>query len=476
MKNKLLRNVLIILCSFILITLGIVLGLGYHYTRTFTISTWVNHVYCTGKTPEEVNQELLQDAEAPFLEISDGEGSLFSLSPESVGMTLSYMNGLEELLQSQGRTVMVEEIGNAVEAMSRPVTEGGYEIRPEISVDPDLLQEALCELPFVKEEAARPGELAIVYDEEAGYILSDGLKNRLDQQALADYVLECIDRGEYQICLEDADIYRDLPCEEADLAVLDQWQALQEYISCGIVYDMGAEQIVLAGKIASDFIGRTEEGEISFDSDGQPIIDEAKIEAFIDELAESYDTYGKELTFTATSGETKTVPYVNYGTQLDTAKEKKYLKDAFLSKVTEVHTPSYIHQGYARGLNDIGDTYIEVDMGNQKLYAYLEGELLVETDIVTGNVKRKMSTPEGVVHIYNKQKNRTLRGPGYASFVKYWMPVKGGVGLHDASWRDEFGGEIYKTGGSHGCINIPSDVMPEIYENFEIGVPVILFY
>ena len=60
--------------------------------------------------------------------------------------------------------------------------------------------------------------------------------------------------------------------------------------------------------------------------------------------------------------------------------------------------------------------------------------------------------------------------------MKYWMPVKGGIGLHDASWRKEFGGEIYKTNGSHGCINIPRDVMKEIYENFEVGTPVIMFY
>ena len=115
-------------------------------------------------------------------------------------------------------------------------------------------------------------------------------------------------------------------------------------------------------------------------------------------------------------------------------------------------------------------------MGNQKLYAYLKGELLVETDIVTGNVKRKMSTPEGVVHIYNKQRNRTLRGPGYASFVKYWMPVRGGIGLHDAGWRKEFGGEIYKTEGSHGCINMPTKTAAALYDRIEKGCLVACYY
>ena len=140
------------------------------------------------------------------------------------------------------------------------------------------------------------------------------------------------------------------------------------------------------------------------------------------------------------------------------------------------HVPAYIHEGYVRGLDDIGDTYIEIDMTDQRMYYYVEGELTLETDVVTGNTGRRMGTPQGINFVYAKQRNRTLRGADYASFVKYWMPVKGNVGIHDASWRGKFGGQIYKTNGSHGCINTPSDVMSELYELAEVGTPVIMFY
>ena len=69
-----------------------------------------------------------------------------------------------------------------------------------------------------------------------------------------------------------------------------------------------------------------------------------------------------------------------------------------------------------------------------------------------------------------------LRGPNYATPVDFWMPVKGSIGLHDADWRKEFGGDIYLTNGSHGCVNIPPEVMPTIYDEYEIGTPVIMFY
>ena len=73
-------------------------------------------------------------------------------------------------------------------------------------------------------------------------------------------------------------------------------------------------------------------------------------------------------------------------------------------------------------------------------------------------------------------KNRVLRGPNYASFVNFWVPVRGSIGIHDAPWRSEYGGEIYKTNGSHGCINTPYEEMEKIYDHVEIGTPVVMFY
>ena len=170
--------------------------------------------------------------------------------------------------------------------------------------------------------------------------------------------------------------------------------------------------------------------------------------------------------------------YSTYGTKLDTEAEKEYLVKALGEERTqeELHIPAYKQEGFVRGLDDIGDTYIEVDMTGQHMYYYVDGELKLDTDVVTGNTGRRMGTPEGINYVYNKQRNRVLRGADYATPVKYWMPVKGAVGIHDAGWRKEFGGEIYKRNGSHGCINTPPDIMAELYDMVEIGTPVIMFY
>lgn len=74
-----------------------------------------------------------------------------------------------------------------------------------------------------------------------------------------------------------------------------------------------------------------------------------------------------------------------------------------------------------------------------------------------------------------KQENAILRGENYESKVTFWMPFNGNIGIHDASWRYSFGGEIYKGNGSHGCVNAPKYLAKTIFENIEDGTPIICY-
>ena len=144
----------------------------------------------------------------------------------------------------------------------------------------------------------------------------------------------------------------------------------------------------------------------------------------------------------------------------------------------ETRTPVYKQVSYTGidGLDDIGSTYIEVDMTDQMMYYYVNGRQELSTPVVTGNTSLGRGTPQKVCYIYFKQRNRVLRGEDYATPVSYWMAVYGNIGIHDATWRRKFGGSIYKTGGSHGCINTPFDEVSKLYDMAEVGTPVIIFY
>lgn len=126
-------------------------------------------------------------------------------------------------------------------------------------------------------------------------------------------------------------------------------------------------------------------------------------------------------------------------------------------------------------LNDVGD-YVEVDLKNQHVYAYIGGSLITDAPCVSGLAGTGRETPAGIYHIYYKQSPAVLKGEGYASPVSFWMPFNGGIGLHDATWRSSFGGNIYTYDGSHGCINLPYDAAKTIYENAYEWMTVICYH
>ena len=137
--------------------------------------------------------------------------------------------------------------------------------------------------------------------------------------------------------------------------------------------------------------------------------------------------------------------------------------------------PIYTQTALGTRDDDIGNTYVEINLTTQSLWFYKDGKLIVQGDVVTGNVSRGNGTPQGTYILNYKQKNATLKGSNYSSDVKYWMPFNCNIGIHDASWRSDFGGEIYKTSGSHGCVNAPEYLAKKIYENIEAGTPIICY-
>lgn len=468
--NKILLSVLLLIClSFI----GYFL-LAIYYRNGFAVNTWINGVYCTGKSVEEVNSELLAKVEAPIIIITDSEGVAYEISLADADYQEDYVTMLHKFKQEQNPYFWIDNV----------TFHRNHEVNPLISYDMDKLKGLFYDLPCVQKELNIEPDYFIAWNAVVeGYQLYDTLSGRMDVDRAFLGVVNAIDAGETIIDLKSLDCYYDIAMTAGQEQTKVLWEKIDAFQNCDLVYDMGAEKIEFPPAVTSRLLVTSGEGNNLplLDENGELMLNREAVEAFVSDLAAQYDTYGKEREFNSTRGDVITLTKGNYGTTLNQKAEVEYLMENLLAPelhtgVKVEHIPEYKREAFARGLDDIGGTYIEIDMTTQKLYYYVDREIKVETDVVTGNMRRKMGTPSGVYYVYNKQTDRILRGQGYASPVDYWMPVKGGVGIHDADWRKEFGGDIYKTNGSHGCINVPPEVMPELYEMVEIGTPVIMFY
>lgn len=121
------------------------------------------------------------------------------------------------------------------------------------------------------------------------------------------------------------------------------------------------------------------------------------------------------------------------------------------------------------------NSYVELDITRQKVWLYVNGACVLESPCVTGNVNKGNGTPTGTFFLSYKERNATLEGEDYSSFVGYWMPFNGGIGFHDATWRKEFGGNIYLNNGSHGCVNLPLEKAKVLYQYISKSMPIIVY-
>ena len=120
-------------------------------------------------------------------------------------------------------------------------------------------------------------------------------------------------------------------------------------------------------------------------------------------------------------------------------------------------------------------TGIEVSIDNQYLWLYMDGKLEVETPIVSGDIRRGDATPRGNYKIYWITTDTYLKGRTWNDYVSHWAPFYKAYGIHDARWRTEFGGDIYKTDGSHGCVNVPIEAMNKIASLYFEQMPVVVY-
>lgn len=453
----------------------------YYFGSRFNPNVWINGVYCTGKTLDEINSELVARTQLPKEFVINGYTDCLEETAGSESISLEDVSFAVDYSVELKRVKDIESPRKWIVSFNRS---GNYTIYPNYTFDEQALADSIKTLKIYTQEA-NPLDFYIKYvGEKQGYTYYDGTKNRLNQEEALKSVSQKLAVGEYSADWIREELYKDAELTANQKKAQDLWNELQVYATKGPFYDFEEDGFQIANYDMLGFLKKGSDNLPVKDTTGHFVLKTEAIEAYVDSMADEYDTYDKKWEFSSTSGGLVPVQGVTYGGTIDRDLEKQWLTE-YMTKivngeaVTEeerVRIPEYTRKPYYRGKTSVGSTYIEVDMGEQKLYYYEKGKLQLETEIVTGNMKRKMNTPEGVNFVYGKARNRILRGPNYATFVKYWMPVKGNIGIHDASWRKEFGGDIYETNGSHGCINLPTDKAGELFEQVEMGTPVIMFY
>lgn len=321
-----------------------------------------------------------------------------------------------------------------------------------------------------------------------GYVIIPEIQGagEIDFENLVGSIQTSLYNEEFKVNIASTESYIPPKVKENDLK--DELKTLQKIFNTYINYDFDYTTEKLTGKQLIDLI--------NIDSRGKITADRKKCEKYIESLAKKYDTYNTERKFKATLQGNITIPTgsdARYGWWIYKEKMCDELVELLeKGKSVEKANPVYYSEdgfdyiGFKSARSekdDIGKTYVEIDLTNQKLWYYLDGKRKLECSIVSGQSSSQARITEaGVYRVWFKAPNYRMKGTNsdgetWDSNCSYWTSVSPvGIGLHDAQWRSSFGGQIYKTNGSHGCINMPLDAAKYVYDNVEFNTPVVMYY
>lgn len=430
----------------------------FYYQTHFVGGTVIDQVDVSGKTIENLEAQIADYTLSVIQRQSDGTTLEEDIPGSKIGLSYSSTEPFEDILENQNAWLWFLR------------QEESHELTDLISFDPSSLEAEMEGLRGFQEDFVTEPEDAYItdYDPQEGFQLVEEIQgNRLNHKKTSEALEAAVETLSERVDLDEADCYEKPRITRESEELKAALAKLQAYTDTTITYTFGQQKEVLDGSVISGWLT----------IDGSDVtLEQAQVEEYVSSLRKKYDTVFRPRTFQTSYGAQVTIKNGDYGWWMDTEQEVKELTEQIEEGKSGERVPVYRQTAASYDTPDYGDTYVEINLTAQHLFLYKDGQMILESDFVSGNVSRGYTTPGGIFGLTYKQRDATLTGETYRTPVSFWMPFNNNIGMHDATWRVDFGKNIYLTNGSHGCINLPYSVAKEIYGYVEKGTPVICYY
>lgn len=446
----------------ITIIVGVILAIyvyfSIYYRSHFFPNTQIGETNVSGMTAKEAAQSIKSEVNDYLLTVFDRDGNKFHIAGIDISYDYETAGEEEKLLETQSNFLWPVKLGHdKVLDMEQSITYDSQQLKKQMN---DLT----CMNP---DNMTAPTDAYLDLTDNGYELIPETSGNTLISEKVYTQLKASVENGETEVTLPDS-CYEQPQVTSEDEVLSKCISDIKSYLGAVITYDIEGQNEVVNDAVISSWLEVSDDYEVTFQEDA--------VTSYIQKLASNYNTYGDVRKFKTSKGDTIEIGGGDYGWVIDKEAEKEKLLEEVKKGTIVTREPIYSQTALYRSENDIGDTYIEVDYTNQHFWYYEKGVVKIESDMVSGNISKGNGSPDGVFKIVYKKSPAVLRGEDYESDVTYFMPFAYNVGFHDATWRSKFGGAIYKTSGSHGCLNLPKDIATQLYEQVETGTPVIAFY
>ncbi len=433
-------------------------------SRFFLDHTYVNGVDCSAMTVGEAAEALQKTwNEKTFLITENGK-----TIGEICDLDLEYT--VKDQLRKKKQLPLYRLLWRYITGEEQRIT-----VKMEVEKPTESLSAQIDEMKFLKRRyKIRTRDAYVDLSDREFRIVKEVQGDNVNQMRFEKAVLRCIEKGQFSLDYKESDYYAVPGVRAEDKELLEYRQYCQKWLSQKITYQFYDGNYTLTPKQINSMM--------TVEKETRTVSTKA-VRRFVRKLADDHNTVGTSRTFRSAEKGNIRVSGGNFGYIIDEKAEVKKLTKNLKNGKDVRRQPEYSQRPYrsGNGNGDIGTSYVEIDLSRQKLWLFQNGRRITSCSVVTGNVADGFATPSGVYYLSYKSRDAVLRGSNkdgskYETPVKYWMPFNRGIGMHDASWRSAFGGEIYRKGGSHGCINMPPASAELVYSYISPGYPVVVHY
>ena len=465
-------GILSVMILAIIVIVCVYLGKEWNRTTYFQKST-IDGFDVSEKTPEEVVPLLKEAFTAAAVRVKEGDKEEAVWTLEDLGYTID-----EAALKAAAEDALAKQKSSIPVLIDSMMNGNAFQIDVPFLKNAQTLASAVT-VSALADERVLNKNAEMTYDEKTKTysIIPEVQGTQLNDEDVRHLVQTAVDEA-IGGSKPSADITVQIPAEmyiapdvlstDADLNL--KVNTYNAYDKAVITYVYGDEKETIDWSTISNWV--------MFEN-GEGYLSEQLIREYVMSIGQKYNTIYYNRSFNTSLG--TTIEFGenenNYGYLVDEEGEYQQLLADIRANTETEREPVYTYTGIDRSGRDDMRTYVEVSISMQHAWFYKEHALVIEGDVVTGCVAKKTETQTGIYPIAYKESPATLipSNETNGTPVTYWMPFYDGQGLHDASWRQSFGGQIYQTNGSHGCVNMPTYLAETIFNQAPTGTPVVLY-
>lgn len=439
-------------------------GVGY-YSDRFVANTTFGTVDISNLTLVKAQEKLEEDINEREVVLMENDQEVARIKISDLKGEFNTESNLETVYKSQDPSVWVTSYFEE-EAFEDVLTD-------QVTINPSNIELVLSEQGLSNAEREAAVDAGIEYNEDEGYFIESGqIGTQIDFDKLGASIVNAVQSNESSVDLED--VYAEPVIDSQSDVLTSIMDTINDFSDIELTLQIAGDDLTLPKE--------TIESWLYFDGNNQLVVDYELVFAYVSALNDEYATYNKNRQFTSTLQGEVTVPPGILGWGIDVAYETQAIIDDLYAGVDVTREPAtFSSGGNSNSADEIGGTYVEIDLTYQMMYLYVNGEMVLGTDIVSGQLGAE--TVPGANAVNEMLTDTKLRGYNqfreteYATPVSYWIRFDNQAqGIHDASWQGSYGGDVWTYAGSLGCINTPYWAVETIYNSVSYGTPVLVFY